>query len=81
MNEIQMLRPVIVAQLGPSAWTYINAGSPEIHNGYVHFWMYSHECVWGIDTSPPLLMQLETDQEFATFEDLITSLYEFPWTA
>lgn len=73
--EIKMLRPTIINQLGPTAWAYISAGSPTIANGYVFFWVYSQECCWGIDTDPVLLMQIEGDREFETFDELITELF------
>lgn len=81
LYEIQILRPIIIEQLGANAWAHIACGSPVISSGYVFFWIHGHECCWGIDTSPVLLMHTETDQEFKCFNDLLKSLWEPDYVA
>jgi len=71
---IESLKDTIIQQLGKMAWETIYKGHPFIANGYVYFWIRGHECAWGIDTNPVLLMQLETDKEFSDFTDLLEEI-------
>ena len=76
MNSKQ--KSEILQTLGYSALLKIQDGNPQVIDlGYVQlvqFWLYGQECEYYFDTEPILLRQVETDKEFATFDQLIKEI-------
>lgn len=71
---IDKYKSQIMEQLGGQAWMEISQGAPKKKGGYLYFWLLGHECSWGIDTEPPLLMHNETGKEFSDFQSLYDEL-------
>lgn len=78
MNKTQKLE--ILQVLGADALSRIQAGDPYVIDTgtfqLVQFWLYGHECEYYFNTEPVLLRQVETDQEFLTFNQLERAIHE-----
>jgi hypothetical protein len=79
MSVIDQYKDQILDQLGEMAWFYISGGEPKQEDGWIHFWLVSQECSWGIDTDPPLLMACESGKEFTSFEELFVEIAGVPF--
>jgi hypothetical protein len=68
----------ILQTLGHNALETIKKSSPQVVDcglfKLVNFWVSGQECEYFFDTEPPLLRQVETDKEFANFNQLIQEL-------
>lgn len=72
------IQNLIKKQLGKEALKTIMEGSPEfIGNelyGQVIFCYQGQECEYYLDTSHPLIRQVEADKEFTDFQDLLDEI-------
>lgn len=69
-------RQDILQNLGTNCLREILIGSPEFipEIDAVVFWWRGLECEYYFDTNPPLLRLAETDQEFTSFDQLVTEV-------
>lgn len=71
------LQSAIQQQLGREALRCILQGFEVLDLpsfSVVRFWVHGHECEYYLDTDPPLLLQVETDKEFTTFNQLLEEI-------